>query len=102
MKLPNELTVTHGDDEISVRFCYDPGERQWFDARAGVGSPGHDPFVEITEVKVGDAWVAPDDCAGLDIESLEQKVLERLGELEADYNAAREEAEYNLFNERVA
>ena len=33
--------------EVEVEFDFDRGESQWFDARAGVGSPGYGPSVEI-------------------------------------------------------
>ena len=39
--------------EFKVYFDYDKGEEQWFDARAGVGSPGYPPSIEILEVDFG-------------------------------------------------
>ena len=103
MKLPTEMEVWHGDLAILVRFDYDRGESQWFDARAGVGSPGHDPCVDITECNVGSGWCLPhqlqESFDGLDFNKLEQQVMDRLIELEADEQAARDEAEYAAWNE---
>lgn len=49
--------------EFKVYFDYDKGEEQWFDARAGVGSPGYPPSIEIlataTEVDFEDLNVYP-------------------------------------------
>jgi hypothetical protein len=101
MKLPAEMELWHEDIAFRVRFDYDPGEAQWFDARAGVGSPGHDPYVCINEVNFGSGWLAPDAYPQLNIEACKQEVLEKLAELEADEQAARYEAEYNARNERL-
>ena len=101
MKLPTEMELWHEDTPFRVRFDYDRGEQEWFDARAGVGSPGYDPFVEITEVNFGAGWESPDNYPQLNLSRCEQEVMERLAELEADEQAARDEAEYNAWNERV-
>ena len=101
MKLPAEMTLFCGDTEFRARFDYDRGEEQWFDARAGVGSPGHDPSVSITEVNFGAGWESPEVYPQLNVETCEQEILEKLADLEADENAARDEAEYNAFNGRV-
>jgi hypothetical protein len=102
MKLPTELELWHEDTPFRVRFDYDRGEAQWFDARAGVGSPGHDPSVWINEVNFGNGWQSPEVYPQLNIEACEQEVMEKLAELEADEQAARDEAEYNACNERIA
>lgn len=101
MTLPTELELWHEDTPFRVRFDYDPGEAQWFDARAGVGSPGHDPCVCINEVNFGAGWVSPDVYPQLNLDRCEEEVMEKLAELEADEHAARDEAEYNAWNERV-
>jgi hypothetical protein len=48
-----------GDDgnPVIVRFDYAPGEPEWFNAAQGVGHPGCDPMVQITEVNFGSGWV---------------------------------------------
>lgn len=101
MKLPTEMELWHDDVPFRVRFDYDRGEAQWFDARAGVGSPGYDPYVVINEVNFGDGWKNPDDFPQLNVEACEQEVMDRLADLEADEQASRDEAEYNAWNERV-
>lgn len=100
-KLPTEMTLFCGDTEFRARFDYDRGEQQWFDARAGVGSPGYDTSVSLTEVNFGTDWESPDAYPQLNVDACEQEILEKLAELEADDNAARDEAEYNAFNERA-
>lgn len=94
MKLPTELMLHHDDVEFRVRFDYNRGEAQWFDARAGVGSPGHDPFVVINEVNFGAGWESPGIYPQLNLEACEVEVLERLAELEEAAQAARDEPEY--------
>lgn len=102
MSLPNELELWHEDTPFRVRFDYDCGEAQWFDARAGVGSPGYDPFVVINEVNFGAGWESPDTYPQLDVSACEAEVMQKLADIEADTNAARDEAEYNAFNERLS
>lgn len=101
MKFPTELEFTvevNGQEiAVNVRYDFDRGEAQWFDARAGVGSPGCDPSVEITEVNLGEGWKTPDLCDGLPIEQLEDLLLEKLGELEEAENAQAAEAEYQAY-----
>jgi hypothetical protein len=100
-KLPTEFTL-HAELEFRVRFDYDRGESQWFDARAGVGSPGYDPSVMLTEVNFGRGWETPDVYPQLNIDQIEQEIMDKLIEIESADNAARDEAEYNAFNERIA
>ena len=54
MSIP-DFVVCETDEgvEFKVYFDYDPGEDQWFDARAGVGSPGYPATAEITGVDFG-------------------------------------------------
>jgi hypothetical protein len=101
MKLPTEMELWHEDTPFRVRFDYDRGERQWFDARAGIGSPGYDPSVSINEVNVGNGWESPETYPQLDIDACECEVMEKLADLEASEQAERDEAEYNARNERV-
>lgn len=101
MKLPTEMELWHEDTAFRVRFDYDPGESQWFDARAGVGCPGHGPGVCINEINFGSGWEPPEAFPQLNLDRCEEEVMEKLAELEADEHAARDEAEYNAWNERV-
>ena len=101
MKLPPELELIHNDAPIRVRFDYDRGEAQWFDARAGVGSPGYDPYVVITEVNFGAGWDDPDKYDQKDVAAWEAEVMTKLAELESEEQAARDEAEYDAWNEKL-
>ena len=73
-------TYTFHDDNdrpIVVRYDFDEGEEQWFDAKAGVGNPGSDPKVEITEVQMhGGPWETPDTYPQLNLAAMEQEILE--------------------------
>ena len=69
----------HDDDDrpIAVRYEFDEGESEWFDAAAGVGNPGSDPKVEITEVQMhGGPWETPDTYPQLNLAAMEQEILE--------------------------
>lgn len=101
MPLPTEIELYCDDLVFLARFDYDRGEAQWFDARAGVGSPGYDPSVTITEVNIGAGWESPETYPQIDIAACEEQLMEKLAELEADEQAARDEAEYNARNERL-
>ena len=92
------------DSEVIVRYDYDPGESQWFDAKAGVGSPGYNAEVCITEINLGDGFVSIDK-SGLDdaeIERLEDRLMVDISEEEEKINAERDEAEYNAWNEKLS
>lgn len=100
--LPTEFVFyTDDDTEFRVRFDYDRGESQWFDAMAGVGSPGYDPCAMVTEVNFGAGWEDPEAYPQLNINQIESEILERLAGLESEEMATRDEAEYNARNERV-
>ena len=100
MKLPTELELRDQDDKpFRVRFDYDRGEQQWFDARAGVGGPGYDPSVCITEVNFGGGWESPETFNPIDIDGWENEVMDKLIELEAEEQAARDDAEYSRFRD---
>ena len=90
---PEMDLIAGTEDGIRVRYDYDKGEEQWFDARAGVGSPGYPASVEITEVCIGGAWGTPDQFPQLDIDACEQELMEKLAELEGAEEAERADAE---------
>lgn len=92
------------DREVIVRYDYSPAESQWFDARAGVGSPGCDAELCITDINLGNGFVSIDK-SGLDdaeIERLEDRLMVDIAEEESERNAAFEEAEYNEWQESRA
>lgn len=71
------------DTPVTVRYDADMGEEQWFDARAGVGSPGYPASICITEVKIGDGqWTDeldqfdPDWLARIE-QNIEETLIER-------------------------
>ena len=101
MKLPTELQLWHEDIAFWVRFDYDRGEQQWFDARAGVGSPGHDPSVSINEVNFGSGWEDPSKYPQLNLDACEVEVMEKLADLEAGEQAYRDDLEYTARKERA-
>lgn len=86
-----ELCLDDGTT-FKARYDADPGEDQWFDARAGVGSPGYPPSVEITEVNFGGGWETPDAYEQINWQAYEQEIMDRLAESEAEEEAARAEA----------
>ena len=101
---PEREMFLSDDREVIVRYDYDPGESQWFDAKAGVGSPGYNAEVCITEINLGDGFVSIDK-SGLDdaeIERLEDRLMVEISEEEEKINAERDEAEYNAWNEKLS
>ena len=102
MKFPDELTMIIGEMECRVRYEYDRGEDQWFDARAGVGSPGYPAAAWMTEINFGKGWEDPDVYPQLNRNEIDAEIMDRLADLEEAENAARDEAEYNAFNEKVS
>ncbi len=89
------------DTVVIVRYDYSPAEDQWFDARAGVGSPGCDAELCITEINLGNGFVSIDK-SGLDdaeIERLEDRLMVDISEEESERNAEFEEAEYNAWKD---
>ena len=100
MKLPTELIIDVDGLQMHFRYDADPGEDQWFDARAGVGSPGCPPSVMVTEVSLdGVTWNDPEMYPQLNMEVIEQEIMDKLADLEADENAAQAEAEYQAWEE---
>jgi len=96
MTLPNELELSSG---LVVRYEYDPGEEQYFDARAGVGSPGYPPEFYVTEIKVGDEWKPAEDCAHLDVAAIEAEAAQKLIDWQSAENAQADEAKYQAWQE---
>jgi hypothetical protein len=100
IQLEREMFLSD-DREVIVRFDYDPGEDQWFDARAGVGSPGYSAELCITEINLCNGFVSIDQ-SGLDeaeIERLEDRLMVDIAEEESERNAEFEEAEYNAWKD---
>ena len=83
LKLPDSFTITSGDTTKSVRFEYDPGEDQWFDARAGVGSPGYPAEAYITAIDRGNGWEDVESITDLDLNDIEQQVLDKILEIDS-------------------
>jgi len=101
-KTPERTLYLHDDREVVVRFDYDKGEREWFDHKAGVGGPGSDPKVEITEIDLGDGFVPPNRC-GLPeriITGLESQLLDRIQEEQAEIEQRRADYEYDACREQ--
>lgn len=84
MKLPPELTLDLYGNPVQVRLDHDHGESQWFDARAGVGSPGLDPCVEINEN---------------DLEAMRDALWDKIGEMQQEHEECRADALYDAMRE---
>ena len=96
---PPEHETTIDDAPAIVRYDYDPGEEQWFDARAGVGSPGYGPSLEITEVCESDGMWLPVTGEEPWYSRVEQEITDKIIEIEranddASYEAYLAEQEY--------
>jgi len=89
MKLPTEFELSDGITTFRVRFDYDKGEREWFDAKEGVGSPGYGPEANITEVNFGGGWMSPEVFPQLDLEACEVEILDKLAKIEEEFNDLR-------------
>ena len=100
MKPTPEIEVTYLGVQLKVRYDYDPGESQWFDHRAGVGSPGHGPGVEVLEIHVHDGqWLC---CSCLNDEAreaIEEALMEKIGEMHMERDLERADALYDQFKE---
>jgi hypothetical protein len=103
MKRPTEFELYDSDNDkhFRVRFDYDPGEREWFDHRAGVGSPGYPASAALTEVNFGTQWEAVETYPQLDVDSIEAEIMQEMADFEESEQAQRAEAEYNAWNERM-
>lgn len=97
--LPTEVELTQEGVKFSVRFEYDSGEKPWFDYRAGVGSPGSDPYVAITEVNFGDGWKDIETYPNIDFSIYEAEVEEILSEIEEREYDNQAKAEYEAWKE---
>ena len=87
--------VTFGARDIWVEFDYDRGEPQWFDAKAGVGSPGFPPSVEILGFELDGEYTS--------LENIEQQIIDILCAEEREEGVNRPEPEpfeEELINER--
>jgi hypothetical protein len=84
MKVPEHLIVTLRDQEVRVWFDFDPGEDQWFDARAGVGSPGYPASIDNISLDLDNTtksdWVLTD----AELEDAEQQIWDQLNKMWAD------------------
>jgi hypothetical protein len=78
-KLPDHYVITVDDVDLKCYFDFDPGEEQWFDARAGVGSPGYPACVELVKTEP-DINLSP---AGVDY--VEQEIMDRIDADSRDY-----------------
>lgn len=76
--------ITFCGREITVEFDADAGEESWFDHRAGVGSPGFPPSIEITGFWDGDEYTS--------LEGIEQQLFDILYAEDAEGRAAAAEA----------
>ena len=82
------------DDEIAlVRYDYDGGEEEWFDARAGVGSPGYAASVEITEICDEDGNWHPVTGEEPWYSRVEGEILDAM----IEKNAADDQAQYESY-----
>lgn len=83
--VPEFFVLFHEDTEFKARFDYDKGEDQWFDARAGVGSPGYPPSVCLNEVDFGNGWESPEAYPQLNVEACEQEIMDKIDALHEAY-----------------
>lgn len=95
----NEMEMTSGDTTFRVRYDVDMGEDQWFDARAGVGSPGYPPSVEVTEVNFGNGWESPEVYPQLNPDAIADEIMDILTEIQGVANAEAAEAEYQAWQD---
>jgi hypothetical protein len=87
----HETTI---DDEVTVvRYDYDPGEEEWFDARAGVGSPGYGPSLEITEICDEDGNWHPVTGDELWYSRVEDEIMDAM----IEKNAADDQDQYESY-----
>ena len=98
---PEREMFLSDDREVIVRYDYYHEEPQWFDASVGIGSPGCNAELCITEINLGNGFVTIDQ-SGLDdaeIERLEDRLMVDISEEESERNAEFEEAKYNAWKE---
>ena len=78
-KLAPHYMIYIRDVEHKVSYDFDPGESQWFDARAGVGSPGYPAHVEIVEID------PPIELTEAEADAVEQEIMDRITEESREY-----------------
>lgn len=78
---PAYFELFHNDQPFKAAFDYDEGEEQWFDAKAGVGSPGFPPSVCLNEVDFGKGWESPNNYPDLNVEAVEQQIIGKIADL---------------------
>jgi hypothetical protein len=88
MNYPDHIVWEIDDGtEIKVYFEYDLGEAQWFDARAGVGSPGYPPSVEITEVDFGRGREGVGVYPQLNLDAIHVRIVDTLAAVDETNDA---------------
>lgn len=86
VSIPKYFELFDSEDVVfKAAFDYDEGEEQWFDARAGVGSPGYPAMVELTAVDFGKGWEDPNLYPQLNIERVEEEIMEKIDALHDAY-----------------
>lgn len=87
-----EFEVLDDDGKpILVRFDYSQAEPQSFDHMRGVGHPGCDQMVEITEINFGSGWVSAEALTEKERDAFETQVLDILEQIEDERDAGRHE-----------
>lgn len=99
MNIPTELELLQGDLVFKVRFDYAKAEKPYFNYREGVGSPGNDESVTITEIDDGSGWKHPDNYPGIDIQSCESDVMDRIAALIAEVKNEKADYDYKASKE---
>lgn len=82
--------------EIDVEVYVLPGEKQWFDAREGVGHPGSGPEAEVTSATLDGK---PIELTDAEREAVEEDVASRAGELFEDAEADRADYLYDCWKD---
>jgi hypothetical protein len=85
ISVPKFFTLYHEDAEFKAAFDYEEGEEQWFDARAGVGSPGYPASVSLNEVDFGKGWEPLETYPQLNVDACEQQIMEEIDRLYEAY-----------------
>jgi hypothetical protein len=104
-QLPKRIKVNlpsldgFGTTEVEVEYDYDRGERQWFDAKAGVGSPGYPPSVEVTLIDIGGIKIDPAILSESTLDRITQEVMDAIITFEEEDNAGRGEELYDQLKE---
>lgn len=85
IKAPEFFVLFHEDTEFKAYFDYDEGEEQWFDARAGVGSPGYPASVCLTDVDFGKGLEPVENYPQLNVDAVEQEIMDKINALHEAY-----------------